>query len=177
MRYAIKKGLPHVWRHAYQVVDEGPGWIGLAPVGGGFVARVPVDEVDLVRDIDIAPGYYRARFGLDGAADDTAVAGWTDGRSWNGWSEPLIERDEIPALCAAFDRVASQYGEDHAFRFAWIDGKLVVRVPACATGEDPDEYEIEPYKITVAPGDQRAVYNVGCGLVWSEIEEDEEAAS
>jgi hypothetical protein len=91
---------------ALRVSEVKDGIVSAAPLGGGFLKKIPLDKAaegfrlvtDEERDAGLA--WKADKFDIEGGP---SFAGWHRGDNWNGWACPYFEKAEA-------DRVLAEMG-------------------------------------------------------------------
>jgi hypothetical protein len=135
------------------------GCLRACPLGGGMEFIIPASDVSRFSRVAMEeriPIFRLSRFSLEGL-DGVTFAGWTDGRSWNGWARPWFEFSEAARLAG---HLAGQLRHD-AVRDAFV-----------GFSGNPEEDEVWPAEmIELADGGSVKVYPVGAGSwMWDECE-------
>jgi hypothetical protein len=135
------------------------GRLLMHPMGGGIQACLDAVSASVFRLVDAAERagalYRRGRFVLADAEE--GFAGWTDGRTWNGWEMPRFEKVEAERLVGW---LADKQGRFDAVRDAFVT------VP-----QDGEEEVWAGEQVVISDGSALRVYPVGAGAwIWDEGE-------
>lgn len=132
------------------------------PLGGGPQLIIPVDaqaRFSLVSRDEATPIFCRTTFSMEGL-EGTRFDGWTDGRTWNGWTMPRFELDAALGLAAQLEGQLRYDKDEDAF--VNVTGNI---------GDDEEIWGAET--IALADGGTIKVYPIGAGSwIWDECEHD-----
>jgi hypothetical protein len=149
-------------RDGVTVVSCEDGLLAFAPMGGGFVRRAPWEQFSTdfrsVTDEDqiVSRSHELAVFSLDWGP---SIVGFTQGRRWNGWGCPILEKESLASWIKA--TLTSDSGATATLY--WEDGKLYHCDEYC----DAPRWEIEPSTL-MWEGRELTVYDVSIGWCWDE---------
>ena len=147
-------------------VAQEPGFVKFAPMGGGFVYRMPEAEFEStfrkVAKNEINNVQFRAaEFNIDDVYEEP-IPGYTTGTLWNGWAMPVFEKEAVMKL--------AQVGSD--ITFDEEKDTFIVDM-----GEDVDDdcrfEEYVGFDISFE-GELKHVYAIGDGWCWNEIRVEDE---
>lgn len=145
--------------------------------GGGFGKSTDpqtfLNDFVLLTDNDIHlmdANFQPFKFGFDweDMAPNEIYHGYTNGRTWNGWAIPHVEKDVLLQWVAKTTDDGFQIIDSGTLRFDEDRDALIV------TDEDDDDLAIEPKWINTPTG-QKLVWDISLGFCWVNFTDKEDA--
>ena len=133
------------------------GMVPVSAAGGGFVFHVPESKLAL-----FPKDYIEPLKAMEFEIEDTPMTakGWSDGRSWNGWSCPLVEEKEMLRVVEVMLEWCKNDGHPNA---------RIVRTEKDCDVLDGDQH-LEGASLTkrVSP-EGKPLWDLGGSYCWSDV--------
>lgn len=144
----------------YQVVDEQTGEVLLTyDTDQPVWSDVTIEKHQSKMPMSPRHGWKRASFSTSDEPDDESTfQGFHDGSTWNGWSQPHMERVEVERV------IAYVSGVDDAYEFTWKYDCLVIDC------KDAEEVQVIYPRQVFIDGDKRMLYDMSLGWIWQEVD-------